>query len=319
MQDKKMLSIIIPVYNEEKQIETLVNTLNNILNNTMVDFNYIFVDDGSTDDTWNKLKKLSNTNNISAIKLSRNFGKENAICAGLDIVAADACIIMDCDLQHPPQLIPNMISYWLEENYEIIEAIKESRGNEPLFKKLGSSLFYSLLKKTSGFDLKNASDFKLLDKKVIKAWQSMKENNTFFRAMTAWLGFNRKTISFNVPDRKQGTSKWSGVKLTKLALNAIASFSSIPLQLVTILGTIFMLLALVLGIQTLVHKLSGNAESGFTTVIILQLIIGSVVMLSLGIIGTYISKIYDEVKGRPRYVSTDYINNDLKKDSNASK
>ena len=214
---------------------------------------------------------------------------------------------MDADLQHPPELIPEMVRLWKEEGYEVVEGVKALRGQESLVNKAGAGLFYYILSKFSGFDIKQASDFKLLDKKVVHAWQSMNERNTFFRGMSAWVGFNRISIPFNIKNRTGGASKWSLFKLFKLAINAITSFSSLPLHIVTFMGLIFLLGSLILGIQTLYMKLKGIAYSGFTTVILLLLIIGSTLMISLGIIGTYIAKIYEEVKGRPRYIVAEQI------------
>jgi dolichol-phosphate mannosyltransferase len=177
-----------------------------------------------------------------------------------------------------------------------------------MVKKMGAGLFYNLLSKLSGFDMKQASDFKLLDKRVVYAWRGMNERGTFFRGMSAWVGYNRISIPFNVAERINGVSKWSFLKLCKLAVKAITSFSSFPLQIVTFMGVVFLAGALVLGVHTLCMKLMGLALSGFTTVILLLLIIGSSLMISLGVIGTYIARIYEEVKGRPRYIVADKIN-----------
>ena len=244
---------------------------------------------------------------IKALRLSRNFGKEAALCAGLEAVEGDACIIMDADLQHPPTLIPEMIRLWKDDGYEVVEGVKALRGNESMINKVGANLFYQTLSKLSGFNMQQASDFKLLDKKVILAWRSMNERGTFFRGMSAWVGYNRISIPFNVGIRTKGVSKWSLFNLFNLAVKAITSFSSFPLQLVTFMGVFFLVGALVLGIQTLYMKLTGIALSGFTTVILLLLIIGSCLMISLGVIGTYIARIYEEVKCRPRYIVADEI------------
>ena len=306
--DKYFISLVIPVYNEGKQIFENIHTVHKILNENSINHEFILIDDGSRDITWEELKRLSTSlPNINAIKLSRNFGKEAALCAGLEACKGDACVVMDSDLQHPPELIPQMVKMWRDEGFDVIEGVKSSRGKESLANKIGAVMFYDILKKLSGFDLNGASDFKLMDAKVIHAWSNMKERNTFFRAMSAWVGFKRTTISFEVAQRKEGSSKWSILRLFKLAITAITSFSSLPLQLVTLMGIIFLIGSFLLGIQTLYTYFSGDAVNGFTTVILLQLIIGSTLMISLGIIGTYIAKIFDEVKSRPRYVVSEKL------------
>ncbi|MBW7454897.1 glycosyltransferase, partial [Paenibacillus sepulcri] len=222
-----------------------------------------------------------------------------------------AVIVMDGDLQHPPELIPQMVRLWREEGFEVIECVKENRGEEAAGKKLGAQVFYGLLSYLSGYKLQGASDFKLLDAKVVESWREMPERVTFFRGMTAWLGYKRTTISFSVPAREEGASRWNLFNLIKLAVQAIVSFSTIPLRLVSIIGALFLVGSIALGINTLVQKLQGTAVTGFTTVILLLLLIGSFLMISLGIIGEYIAAIYHEVKGRPRYLIADKHENAL--------
>jgi polyisoprenyl-phosphate glycosyltransferase len=297
------ISIIIPVYNEGQQIQKNLRKVHDIMCENSIYYEFIVIDDGSSDDTWKELEIVSKElPAIHLIRFSRNYGKEAALFAGIEAVDSDACIIMDSDLQHPPELIPEMVRLWKEEGYDVIEGEKSLRGKEGIANKLGASVFYGAFKKLSGYDLNRASDFKLLDSKVIDALQSMPERNTFFRGMSIWVGYKRKSIPFVVQDRKDGRSKWSIFKLSKLAIDAIISFSSLPLQMVTLIGMTFFIGALILGVQTIYMKVAGIAFSGFTTVILLLLIMGSALMISLGIIGNYIAKIFDEVKGRPRYL-----------------
>ncbi len=300
---EKLISIVIPVYNEEKHIQKNIKIIDDILTKNGIRHNFILVDDGSKDGTWGELKKLSlSLEGVLAIKLSRNFGKEAALCAGLEHVTSDACIVMDSDLQHPPEKIPEMVYLWKNEGVDIVECVKASRGKESFVYKISSLLFYNVLKKLSGFDFAGASDFKLLDKKVVDAWKQMGERNTFFRGMSTWVGFSKMQIPFEVAERLDGNSKWSPLRLVKLAVNAITSFSSLPLYIVTFLGILFLLGAIPIGIKALYMYFKGIAVDGFTTVILLLLIIGSILMISLGIIGSYIAKIYEEVKQRPRYL-----------------
>lgn len=298
-----LISIVIPVYCEGKQIGKNIKKIHSILDANKISHEFVLVDDGSTDNTWEEMCKLhSDISCVRAFRLSRNFGKEAALCAGLEVLKGDACVVLDADLQHPPEIIPEMVRLWREEGFDVVEGVKASRGKESIIYKAEALFFYKLLKKLSGIDLDSASDFKLLDAKVIDAWRQMDERNTFFRGMSAWVGFNRTKIPFTVAQREEGGSKWSVFRLIRLAINAITSFSSLPLHIVTILGAIFLMISFVLGIQTLYMKFDGQAVSGFSTVILLLLIIGSALMISLGIIGTYIAKIFDEVKYRPRYL-----------------
>lgn len=303
-----LISIIIPVFEEEKQIDKSLHTIHSILLENEINHELIIIDDGSGDNTWDVLKRVSSELTvIRAVRLSRNFGKEAALYAGIELAKGDACIIMDSDLQHPPDIIPEMVRLWREEGYEVVEGTKASRGKENLANSIGAKLFYSSLRKLSGINLDGASDFKLLDSKVIEVLREMNERNTFFRGMSVWVGFKRINIPFNVSARSGGNTKWSFIKLLKLAITAITSFTSLPLHLVTFMGVIFLAGSFLLGLQTLYMKFSGIAVNGFTTVILLLLIIGSTLMISLGIIGTYIAKIYDEVKYRPRYVIREEI------------
>jgi dolichol-phosphate mannosyltransferase len=267
------------------------------------------VDDGSRDDSWNIMKQLAANNAcVRPVRLSRNFGKEAALCAGVSAVRGDACILMDSDLQHPPEAIPEMIKLWLHEGFEVVDGVKISRAKESWVNRLGAFCFYSLINRMSGLDLKAASDFKLLDKRAVEAYLQMPERNTFFRGMSSWLGFRRAKYHYHVSERLHGETKWSMFTLLRLALNAITSFSALPLQVVTATGFLFFLGSLVLGAQTLYKKFFGGAVDGFTTVILLLLVTGSVIMFCLGIIGIYIAKIYDEVKARPRFIVAETIN-----------
>ncbi len=301
MRRDDLISIVIPVYNEEKQIRGNIGVINDILQKNAIPHEFILIDDGSKDNSWAALKELIVNYPGQAIRFSRNFGKESALCAGLEVVCGDAVIIMDADLQHPPEVIPEMVRLW-KNGYEIVDGVKSSRGREKLSNRLFARLFYDILERLSGFNLHNASDFKLMDAKVVAAWRQMPERSTFFRGMAAWVGFQRTTVFFEVAERREGGTKWSKLRLFKLAITAITSFSSIPLQIVTFLGIVFLVGAIPLIFETLYMYFKGIALSGFTTVIILLLIIGSILMISLGVIGMYIAKIFEEVKYRPRYI-----------------
>ncbi|PYL54526.1 MAG: glycosyltransferase [Verrucomicrobia bacterium] len=302
------VSVVIPLYNEGSHVSALLSDLKTALEETGCRFDVILVDDGSRDDTWERIKAEARTlSNLRAVRLSRNFGKELALCAGLERARGDAVIVMDGDGQHPPSLLPVMIEKWRSSGIDIVQAVKAKRGRESLASKLGALFFYVILNKLSGFELKGASDFKLMNRKAADTWLAMQERNVFFRGMTAWMGFNTLQIPFEVAARRGGKSGWSYFKRWKLAFIGITTFSSLPLHLVTFVGVIFFIFAVGLGIQTLYLKLAGRAFTGFATVILLELIIGSLLMISLGIIGEYLARIYEEVKGRPRYIVTESI------------
>jgi len=296
------ISVVIPAYNESDGISRTVGAVTAHLSSVSDSYEVIIVDDGSSDSTWEVIRHVSETDpRIRGILLSRNYGKEAAICAGLEHARGDAVIVMDADMQHPPDLLASMVAEW-RNGAEIVECVKKTRGSETVLKAAGSRLFYRLLSLITGHDLRGATDFKLLDRKVLQAWQTMPEINTFFRGMTQWMGYRRVKIEFDVMERINGPSRWSLYALIKLAVGAIISFSSLPLRAVSIFGVFFLLGAVLLGGQTLFRKITGSAVTGFTTVILLQLIIGSIIMVSLGIIGEYIAAIYNEIKRRPRYL-----------------
>ena len=302
----KTIDIVIPCHNEEPNIVFLINEIDLHVAGSSYSYKYIFVDDGSTDKTCSKIKSLSkHRKDICLIKFSRNFGKEAAIAAGLRQSTSDAAIIIDGDLQHPPNLIPDMISEW-EKGAHIVDAVKSSRHNESLPRKLASSAFNKIFSRLTGIDFAGASDYKLLDKKAIGILNSISEKTRFFRGLTNWIGLDHATVEFKVADRKAGKTKWNWFGLFRLSIDAVVSHSQKPLQIISILGVFTLLFSLLLGIQTLYNKLVGNALSGFTTVIIVMLLLASVIMIGIGLLGTYLAKIYEEVKGRPICIIDDY-------------
>jgi len=308
-----MLSIIIPAYNEAEALPFTSSTLQAVLAEAGIDFELVFVDDGSLDGTWDKIAALAaQDTRISGIKLSKNFGKESAILAGLSHAAGDACALMDSDLQHPPKVLVEMYKIWLEGKVDVVEGIKLSRGKENALYKRFANLFYYLIERLGGIKLKNSSDFQLLDRRVVDIIIKLPERQRFFRALSAWVGFNRKQVPFTVEPRIGGISKYNFSKSAKYALTNISSFSSAPMQIVTLMGFIFFIAAIILGVQTLFGWMAHRAVEGFTTVILLLLIIGSMLMLSIGIIGLYIAKIYEEIKYRPPYLIDQTTSKEIK-------
>ena len=297
-----MLSVIIPAYNEQDTIFRTYNTISEILNTANIENEIIFIDDGSLDSTYKKIENLAGkNNNILGLHFSRNFGKEAAISAGLSASNGDCCVVIDCDLQHPPEKIVEMYRLW-EQGYEIVEGVKNSRGKENKMYSFAARTFYSMISSMVGFDMTNASDFKLLDRKVVDVLNRIPERKGFFRAISYWVGYKKATVEFDVEMRKEGKTKWSTKSLIKYAISNISAYSTAPMQIVTLLGVIMLVIATVFGIWALIDKISGRALEGMTTVIIITIFIGSIMMISLGIIGYYVARIYEEIKGRPKYI-----------------
>ena len=303
-----MLSVIVPSYNEHENIKNTSQTISSILDAQSIPFELIFVDDGSKDSTWEEITSAAKENGrVRGVRFSRNFGKEGAIFAGLKSASGECAVLIDCDLQHPPQLIPKMYRMW-ESGVKIVEARKSSRGKEGILHRLFAKCFYKIMDSSSGIDLDGASDFKLMDRQVVDALCEMPERMTFFRALSGWVGFSTERIEFDVQPRAAGKTKWSFGKLFRFAVNSITSFTSFPMHMITLIGVVFGIFAVILGVQTLFNYFCGGAQAGFSTVILLILILGACVMVGIGIIGFYLSKIYEEIKHRPRYIISERVN-----------
>lgn len=297
------LSIVIPAFREGAHLSESLAKIADVLRQTGLTFELIVVDDGSDDDTWDTMcRSAEEITELRAISFTRNFGKEAAIAAGLARVDGDAVVVMDADLQHPPDLIPDMVRLWREQGCEIVNAVKQDRGKESACSRLAATLFYDVFAKLSGLQLKNGSDFKLLDRKVVDAYCKLPERELFFRGIVSWFGYRQCSIPFEVEKRTAGDAKWSTTARIIMATNAFTSFSAIPLQFVTLAGILTLVIGFVLGVQTLFMWVTGRAVEGFTSVILLLVVIGAILMISLGIIGQYLAKIYDELKARPRYL-----------------
>ena len=297
-----MLSVILPSYNEEKMIAVATKRMAGVLGGAGIDYELLFVDDGSKDGTWQEIQRCAQEDpHVVGVHFSRNFGKESAMFAGLETAKGDCVVVLDCDLQHPPEKIVEMYRLW-EEGYEVVEGIKEDRGEESGLHRFAANSFYGIISRATGMDMASSSDFKLLDRKVVDTLNSLPERNVFFRALSFWVGYRKAEVSYRVQERTEGESKWSTKSLIKYAITNITSFSSVPLHMVTVMGLITLVVAVVFGVISLVQKIMGIAQPGFTTVILLLLLIGSFLMISLGIIGYYLARIYDEIKGRPRYI-----------------
>jgi glycosyltransferase involved in cell wall biosynthesis len=302
MSPRPSLAIVIPVYNEAAGLSANLGAILDATGLLDAEVRLLVVNDGSHDDTVTVLQHLCRSRpQVSYLSLTRNFGKESAILAGLRHAAGDAVVVMDGDLQHPPALIAQMVECW-RKGAGVVEAVKVDRGGESWLATAFARSFYAIFKRTTDLDITHHSDFKLLDRAVVEAYLALPEKQRFFRGLIGWLGFPTVRIPFEVPPRPHGRSGWSRPKLVRYAVDALTMFTAAPLHLITAMGTLTLALCLTIAVIALYHKLSGQALGGFTTVILLLTFIGSVMMLGLGIVGNYIARIYDELKGRPSYL-----------------
>lgn len=296
-------SVVIPVHNEVLCVERVVKEVYSALNLSVTEHEIIVVDDGSTDGTLAKVAELCETyKNIRAISFSRNFGKEAALLAGLKAARGDVVITIDADLQHPPARIPDMLAAW-RTGAKVVHAVKQNRDNDGVIVRWRGRFFYGLLSALGGVDVRGSSDFKLLDREVVEILiHQFPEKQRFFRGLATWVGYRQVNIPFDVDNRLAGRSKWSVFTLTGLATTAIVSFTSAPLRIVTTLGLVTLIFGAIVATDALWTWFRGVSVSGFTTLIITLLMLGSFIMISLGILGEYVAKIYDEIKQRPPYL-----------------
>ena len=302
-QQTPIITAVIPAYNESQGLNKAITKIAEILDACEKNWEIVIVDDGSSDQTYQQIVQLSEAESrIKGLALSRNFGKEAAMLAGLEQAKGKAVIILDSDLQHPPNLIPEMIDKW-HSGAQIVHAVKRSRKDDSAGKKAAAFCINQLISSLGGININNSSDFKLLDREIVDIIvHRLPERERFFRGLTSWLGFAEEYIYFDVATRQGDESKWSFWSLLELAITALTSFTSLPLRIVTFLGFATLILGFFVAGDTFLSLLKGQAVSGFATIIISLLLIGSFIMISLGIIGEYIAKIYEEVKARPHYL-----------------
>ena len=303
IKDKKTLSIIIPCYNEAENIIHTKNRIIEQINKLQMDYELVFIDDGSTDGTKEILNKLHNKNKkLKAISFSKNFGHQSAILAGLKYAKGDAVIMMDADLQHPPELIPKMINEW-KKGHDIVNTIRK-KGKENAFKRITSNGFYKTMNIISKTKMPvGAADFRLMDRKVVDAFKNIEETNLFVRGVINWMGFSSTYIKYTPNKRHAGKTKYSLKKMISLAFDGITSFSTAPLQMATLLGLIVSAFSFLYFLYVIYIRLfTTQALTGWTSVIMSVLFLGGVQLISIGILGEYISKIFYEVKRRPRFI-----------------
>lgn len=311
----KKVSVVVPCYNEEKTLRLFYDSLKNTIDAlTMYEWEVLMVNDGSKDNTLYVMYELRHQDKrFNILNLSRNWGKENAMLAGFDYVTGDCMIIMDADLQDPPELIPQMLEYW-EQGYEDVYAKRNDRGKESWLRKKMSMLFYQILDRSTSFDiLRNVGDFRLLDRVCINALTQLRESERYTKGMFCWIGFKKKEVVFDRGDRIAGNSHWSFIKLFNLAIEGICSFTTAPLRFASICGAIiafFSFLFMVFYIsKTLII---GDPVQGFTTLISVMLLLGGVELLCIGILGEYIGRVFNETKQRPTYLVSDYNGEKIK-------
>jgi len=298
-----LLSIVVPAHNESAGIVRAVQVILDAASACSMGLELIVVDDGSGDDTFDRVRSVSAGDpRVKGLRFSRNFGKEAALLAGLNAAEGDAVITIDSDLQHPPALIPAMVEAW-RNGAMVVNAVKRSRSTDSVLTRLRAGVFNGLLTRLGGINLQNASDFKLIDRVVVDAIsRQLPERQRFYRGLAEWVGYRHANIPFDVEERVDGEGKWTLWKLVELATTAVISFTSAPLRIVTFLGMVTLVFGFGVATEALIGWMRGTAVSGFTTMITALLILGSLIMISLGIIGEYIAKIYDEVKARPNYL-----------------
>lgn len=298
-----MLSVIIPSYNEEQMISMTAKTISDVLVSENIDHEILFVNDGSSDKTWDIIcEEAKKDPHVRGVSFSRNFGKEAAVFAGLSEAAGDACVVIDCDLQHPPEKIPEMYRLW-EQGYEVVEGVKNSRGQESGVHKKAAETFYKLISRATKIDMSRASDFKLMDRRVVDTIISMPEKKAFFRAVSSWIGYKKTRVEFDVAERVAGESKWSRGALIRYAISNITAFSSFPVRFASYVGIAMIAAFIVIGIFAICIGAGGNPTGGmFLGLLAFMFLIGGIVLLAIGIVGYYVARTYEETKGRPRYI-----------------
>jgi polyisoprenyl-phosphate glycosyltransferase len=296
------LSIVSPVHNEGDGLAAFLTAVDAAVADLPLDHEVVLVDDGSRDDSWKQIEAAAARDpRVRGVSLSRNFGKEAAMRAGLEEARGEAVVVIDADLQHPPDAIPAMVAAW-RDGAEVVEAVKRNRPDQSFASRSASRLFNWGFSRLTAVELSDATDFRLLTRPAVDALLSMPERSSFFRGTSTWIGFSRARVEIEVAPRGTGRTRWSFGSLTRMAIDAITAFTPAPLRLVTAAGVVFALFALVLGAHTIWRWAVGDAIQGFTTVILILLVQGTFVLVGLGIMGEYLARIHDEVKARPRFI-----------------
>ncbi len=297
-----MLSIVVPAYLEENSIRHLYESILGSLNRSGIEFELIIVDDGSSDHTFDRIRELSEQDDrVLGIRLSRNFGHQAALLAGLSEARGDRILMMDADGQHPPSMIRPLLDK-LEEGFDIVNTVREDTRDAGFFKKRSSKLFYRIFNMLSDVKIvSNSSDFRIMTRDALEAFLSFQEQNRFTRGLISWMGFKQASLPYRAPERFSGSSKYSLRRMSRLAFAGLTAFSSKPLRISTYLGLIVLTLGIAYAIYTLVVYLLGKSNPGWASLMITFLVLGGTQLLILGIIGEYLARIFNESKGRPHY------------------
>ncbi|MEV4638561.1 glycosyltransferase family 2 protein [Actinoplanes sp. NPDC049548] len=297
-----LVSVVAPVFNEGHGVDRFVQRTGAVLAAAGLRYELVLVDDGSADDSWPRVcAQHSLDPRVRGVRLSRNFGKESAVLAGLEHSSGDVVVVIDADLQHPPTAIPAMVQCW-RDGADVVEGVKRNRTGQSPAARLAAKVFNATFTRLTTVDLVNATDFRLLSRPACDALLRLPEHSSFFRGTSSWIGFRRTTVEVDIDHREGGATRWTFRSLCRLAVNGLTSFTSAPLHLVTVVGFGFAAFSLVLGVQTLVRWMRGGSLAGFPTVILVLLVMGTFILLGLGVIGEYLARIHEEVRGRPRYL-----------------
>ena len=306
-----VLSVVVPVFNEEGNLAELHRRLAAVLPSVVDSWEIVFVDDGSRDRSWQLIRDLAAADpHVRGVRFSRNFGHQMAFAAGLDHARGDAVVIMDADLQDPPELIPELVARW-REGHEVVYAVRTRREGETLFKKLTASVFYRLLRRITQVEIPvDTGDFRLMGRRALEAFRRLPERHRFTRGLVAWVGFSQVGVPYARAARKAGETNYPLRKMLRFAVDAITSFSHVPLQLATWLGFLTSLFAFAYIVVVVVLKFVGISWPGYTSLMAAILFLGGVQLVMIGLLGEYLGRVYDEVKGRPLYLVQDTVGSD---------
>ena len=301
---RELLTVVVPVFNEVETIDVFYTRMKNVVDSlSPMSYELIFVDDGSRDDSFAKLTSLADLDNhIRVVKLSRNFGHQNAVTAGIDTARGEAVVIIDADLQDPPEVIPSMIRKW-REGYDVVYGVRENREGEKWMKLYTAALFYRIMKRITRIEIPvDVGDFRLMSRRVVEKFKQIRERDRFIRGLVSWVGFRQTGVMYNREKRYAGETKYPIGKMLKFSLDGITSFSHAPLKIATWLGYGVSLIALLYTMIIIVEKFMGMTVPGFASIMAGMLFLGGVQLICLGIMGEYIGRIFNETKGRPIYI-----------------
>jgi len=306
--DDSRLSVVVPVFNEEKVLSEFHRRLADVLDKLSAQSDIIYVNDGSTDNSLHEIRRLKTEDDrVAIVDLSRNFGKEIAMTAGFDHARGDAVVVIDADLQDPPELIPEMIKHW-REGYDVVYAQRTSRAGESVVKKTTAHLFYRIMQKLSRVDIpRDAGDFRLLSRRAVDALAGLREQHRFMKGLFAWIGYPQKAVPYRRDPRHDGKTKWNYIGLWNFAIEGITSFSTLPLKAATYLGMLTAFSAFLFGMFIVIKTLLyGNPVPGYPSLLVVVLFLGGIQLMALGVIGEYLGRMFDETKGRPLYLINAY-------------